>query len=210
LLLSGWDGQCDFLDPMCGSGTMLTEAAMIACNIPANINRKGFAFEKWPDFDGELYEKIVDSSLKKTREFHHNIRGFDKAPSAIRKAQENIENANLDEYITLKRENFFKTEKQNEGLLHMCFNPPYGERLDRSDLDSDFDVEEFYSDIGDTLKQSYPGTNAWFITSNLQALKFVGLRPSRKIKVFNSHLESRLVQYVMYEGSKKAKYNKES
>jgi putative N6-adenine-specific DNA methylase len=206
LLLSGWDGQCDFLDPMCGSGTILVEAAMIACNIPANINRKGFAFEKWPDFDEQLYEKIVDSSLKKTREFHHKITGFDKAPSAIRKAQENIENANLDEYITLKRENFFKTEKLNEGLLHMCFNPPYGERLDRSDLDSDFDVEEFYSDIGDTLKQSYPGTNAWFITSNLQALKFVGLRPSRKIKVFNSHLESRLVQYVMYEGSKKAKF----
>ncbi len=210
LLLSGWDGQCDFLDPMCGSGTMLTEAAMIACNIPANINRKGFAFEKWPDFDAELYEKIVDSSLKKTREFHHKITGFDKAPSAIRKAQENIENANLEDYITVKRENFFKTEKQNEGSLHMCFNPPYGERLDRSDLDSDFDVEEFYSDIGDTLKQSYPGTSAWFITSNLQALKFVGLRPSRKIKVFNSHLESRLVQYVMYEGSKKAKYNKEA
>lgn len=209
LLLSGWDGQCDFLDPMCGSGTMLTEAAMIACNIPANINRKGFAFEKWPDFDAELYEKIVDSSLKKTREFNYKIVGYDKAPSAIRKAQENIENANLDDYITVKRENFFKTEKQSEGSLHICFNPPYGERLDRSDLDSDFDVEEFYSDIGDTLKRSYPGTSAWFITSNLQALKFVGLRPSRKIKVFNSHLESRLVQYVMYEGSKKAKYNKE-
>ena len=209
LLLSGWDGQCDFLDPMCGSGTMLTEAAMIACNIPANINRKGFAFEKWPDFDEELYEKIIDSSLKKMREFHHKITGYDKAPSAIRKAQENIENANLEEYITLKRANFFKTDKEGERLLHMCFNPPYGERLDRSDLDSDFDVEEFYADIGDTLKQGYPGTNAWFITSNLQALKFVGLRPSRKIKVFNSHLESRLVQYVMSEGSKKAKYNKQ-
>jgi len=209
LLLSGWDGQCDFLDPMCGSGTMLTEAAMIACNIPANINRKGFAFEKWPDFDEELFEKIINSSLKKTREFHHKITGYDKAPSAIRKAQENIESANLEDYITLKRANFFKTDKENEGQLHMCFNPPYGERLDRSDLDSDFDVEAFYSDIGDTLKRGYPGTNAWFITSNLQALKFVGLRPSRKIKVFNSHLESRLVQYVMYEGSKKAKYNKQ-
>ncbi|PIB30032.1 DNA methylase [Maribacter sp. 4U21] len=209
LLLSGWDGQCDFLDPMCGSGTMLIEAVMIACNIPANINRKGFAFEKWPDFDEELYEKIIDSSLKKTREFHHKITGYDKAPSAIRKAHENIENANLEEYITLKRANFFKTDKEGERPLHMCFNPPYGERLDRSDLDSDFDVEEFYADIGDTLKQGYPGTNAWFITSNLQALKFVGLRPSRKIKVFNSHLESRLVQYVMYEGSKKAKYNKQ-
>jgi len=210
LLLSGWNGQCDFLDPMCGSGTMLTEAAMIACNIPANINRKAFAFEKWPDFDEVLYGKILEASLKKTREFHHKIIGYDKAPSAIRKAQENIESANLEDYITLKRANFFKTHKQNEGQLHMCFNPPYGERLDRSDLNSDFNVEEFYADIGDTLKQGYPGTNAWFITSNLHALKFVGLRPSRKIKVFNSHLESRLVQYVMYEGSKKAKYNKKA
>jgi putative N6-adenine-specific DNA methylase len=207
LLLSGWDGQCDFLDPMCGSGTMLTEATMIACNIPANINRKGFAFEKWHDFDADLYEKIVSSSLKRTREFHHKITGYDKAPSAIRKAEENIENANLSEYITVSRKDFFKTQKESDGPVHMCFNPPYGERLDRSDLDSDFDVEEFYSNIGDTLKQGYPGTNAWFITSNLEALKFVGLRPSRKIKVFNSHLESRLVKYVMYEGSKKAKYN---
>lgn len=204
LLLSGWDGQCDFLDPMCGSGTMLTEAAMIACNIPANINRKGFAFEKWPDFDAGLYEKIVDASLKKTREFHYKITGYDKAPSAVRKALDNIENANLTDYITVEQKDFFKTEKQSEGPLHMCFNPPYGERLD-------IEMENFYSAIGDTLKQGYPGTNAWFITSNLQALKFVGLRPSRKIKVFNSHLESRLVKYEMYEGSKKAKYqtNKE-
>ncbi|MDC6389898.1 THUMP domain-containing protein [Maribacter sp. PR1] len=199
LLMSGWDGQCDFLDPMCGSGTMLTEAAMIACNIPANINRKGFAFEKWPDFDEELYEKIVDASLKKTREFHHKITGLDKAPSAVRKAIDNIENANLSEYIAVRRENFFKTEKETEGPLHMCFNPPYGERLD-------IDMQDFYGSIGDTLKQGYPGTNAWLITSNLDALKFVGLRPSRKIKVFNSHLESRLVKYEIYEGSKKAKH----
>ncbi len=199
LLMSGWDGQCDFLDPMCGSGTMLTEAAMIACNIPANINRKGFAFEKWPDFDEELYEKIVDASLKKTREFHHKITGLDKAPSAVRKAIDNIDNANLSEYIEVRRENFFKTEKETEGPLHMCFNPPYGERLD-------IDMQDFYGSIGDTLKQGYPGTNAWLITSNLDALKFVGLRPSRKIKVFNSHLESRLVKYEIYEGSKKAKY----
>lgn len=203
LLLSGWDGQCDFMDPMCGSGTMLTEAAMIACNIPANINRKGFAFEKWPDFDSQLYEKIIDASLKKTREFHHKIIGMDKAPSAVRKAIDNIENANLTDYIDIKRDNFFKTEKEMEGPLHICFNPPYGERLD-------IDMQNFYASIGDTLKQGYPGTNAWMITSNLDALKFVGLRPSRKIKVFNSHLESRLVQYEIYEGSKKAKYQKTS
>lgn len=206
LLLSGWDGQCDFLDPMCGSGTMLTEAAMIACNIPVNINRKEFAFEKWDDFDQELFEKIVDSSLNRTREFHHKIIGYDKAPSAVRKAIDNAENANLSEYISVERKNFFDSEKMTENHLHMVFNPPYGERLDRSDVDSDFDIEAFYTAIGDTLKRNYPGTDAWFITSNLEALKYVGLRPSRKIKVFNSHLESRLVKYVMYEGSKKAKF----
>lgn len=201
LLLSGWDGQCDFMDPMCGSGTVLTEAAMIACNIPANINRRGFAFENWPDFDRSLYEKIIEVSLKKSREFHHQIIGFDKAPSAIRKAKENIENANLSDYIEVRRDNFFKTVKETKGPLHMCFNPPYGERLD-------IDLQNFYASIGDTLKQGYPGTNVWFITANLDALKYVGLRTSRKIKVFNGQLESRLVQYEIYEGSKKAKYNK--
>ncbi len=200
LLLSGWDGQSHFLDPMCGSGTFLTEAAMIACNIPANINRKEFAFEKWQDFDPELYEKIVESSLNKTREFHYKITGYDKAPSAVQKAIDNVENANLSEYISVERKNFFESEKFTENHLHIVFNPPYGERLN-------IEMEEFYGNIGDTLKQNYPGTDAWFITSNLEALKFVGLRPSRKIKVFNSHLESRLVKYVMYKGSKKAKYN---
>jgi 23S rRNA (guanine2445-N2)-methyltransferase len=202
LLLSGWDGKSDFLDPMCGSGTFLTEAAMIACNIPANINRKEFAFEKWDDFDEELFDKIVDSSLKKTREFHHKIVGYDKAPSAVRKSIDNVANANLSEYIHVERKSFFDSTKFAEGHLHMVFNPPYGERLN-------LDMEDFYGSIGDTLKREYPGTDAWFITSNLEALKFVGLRPSRKIKVFNSHLESRLVKYVMYEGSKKAKYQKQ-
>lgn len=202
LLLSGWDGQSHFLDPMCGSGTFLTEAAMIACNIPANINREEFAFEKWHDFDSELYDKIVESSLNKTREFHYKIIGYDKAPSAVQKAKDNVVNANLSEYITVERKNFFESEKFSENHLHIVFNPPYGERLN-------IEMEEFYGQIGDTLKQNYPGTDAWFITSNLEALKFVGLRPSRKIKVFNSHLESRFVKYIMYEGSKKAKYNKQ-
>jgi putative N6-adenine-specific DNA methylase len=202
LLFSGWDGQSDFLDPMCGSGTLLIEAAMIACNIPVNINRKEFAFEKWEDYDEELFDKIVDSCLSKTREFHFKIAGYDKAPSAIRKAQDNIENANLSEYIKVGQFNFFETEKSMESHLHIVFNPPYGERLN-------IEMEEFYKNIGDTLKQHYPGTDAWLITSNLEALKFVGLRPSRKIKVFNSHLESRFVKYNIYSGSKKAKYNKE-
>ena len=198
LLHSGWDGQCDFMDPMCGSGTILIEAAMIACNIPPNLNRKEFGFEKWKDWDEDLFEKIQESVLKKIRDFHFTIKGYDKAPSAVQKAKDNVQNANLSEFISIEHEDFFKTEKQTERHLHMVFNPPYGERLN-------IDMPEFYKAIGDTLKQSYPGTHAWFITSNLEAIKHVGLRPSRKIKLFNGSLESKLLKYEIYEGSKKAK-----
>jgi 23S rRNA (guanine2445-N2)-methyltransferase len=199
LLLSGWDGQGDFIDPMCGSGTILAEAAMIACNIPANINRKEFAFERWSDWDNDLFDQIMNSLMKKVKEFHYTITGYDKAPSAVMKAKDNIKNANLDEYVKISERNFFDTEKESRGPLHMVFNPPYGERLD-------IEMERFYREIGDTLKQSYPGTNAWFITANLEALKFVGLKPSRKIKLFNGKLEARLVKYEMYEGSKRTKF----
>ncbi len=200
IMLSGWDGQSDFMDPMCGSGTILAEAAMIACNIPPNLMRKEFAFERWSDWDVELFEKIEESLLTKTRDFHHKILGFDKSPSAVTKAKENLKNAHLDEFVNIRHEDFFKTQKAGENFLHMVFNPPYGERLD-------IDMEQFYADIGSTLKHGYPGTHAWLITSNLDALKHVGLRPSRKIKLFNAKLESRLVKYEMYEGSKKAKKN---
>jgi len=190
LLLSGWDGQGDFIDPMCGSGTILAEAAMIACNIPANINRKEFAFERWSDWDNDLFDQIMNSLMKKVKEFHYTITGYDKAPSAVMKAKDNIRNANLDEYVKISERNFFDTEKENQGPLHMVFNPPYGERLD-------IHLERFYREIGDTLKQSYSNTNAWFITANLEALKYVGLKPSRKIKLFNGKLEARLVKYEM-------------
>lgn len=199
LLLSGWDGNAHFLDPMCGSGTILAEATMIACNIPPNINRKEFAFEKWQDWDSELFDTILESLLKKTKEFHYTITGYDKAPSAVRKAQDNLINANLDEYVKIAQQDFFNSEKEVQGPLHMVFNPPYGERLD-------IQMERFYREIGDTLKKNYSNTNAWFITSNLEALKFVGLRPSRKIKLFNGKLEARLVKYEMYEGSKRTKF----
>jgi putative N6-adenine-specific DNA methylase len=199
IIMSGWDGQTDFMDPMCGSGTMLAEAAMIACNIPPNLMRKEFAFERWEDWDVDLFEKIEESLLKKTRDFHHKIIGYDKSPSAVVKAKENIKNAHLDEFVHIQHEDFFKTQKAGNDKLHMVFNPPYGERLEN------LNVEEFYGNIGTTLKHGYPNTNAWLITSNLEALKFVGLRPSRKIKVFNAKLEARLVKYEMYEGSKKAK-----
>ncbi|AUC81685.1 class I SAM-dependent RNA methyltransferase [Lacinutrix sp. Bg11-31] len=199
IMLSGWDGQSDFMDPMCGSGTILAEAAMIACNIPPNLMRKEFAFERWTDWDVDLFEKIEESLLKKTRDFHHKIIGYDKSPSAVTKAIDNIKNAHLDELVSIQHEDFFKTRRGGEGKLHIVFNPPYGERLD-------IEMESFYKEIGDTLKQGYPNTDAWFITSNLEAIKHVGLRPSRKIKLMNAKLESRLLKYAMYAGSKKGKY----
>ena len=201
LLHSGWRGQTNFLDPMCGSGTLLVEAAMIACNIPPNINRREFAFEKWRDWDEDLFDKIEESLLNKIKDFPYQIIGYDKAPSAVRKSIDNIRNANLEEYITVEQKDFFNSEKTTQGPLHMVFNPPYGERLD-------IDLERFYREIGDTLKQSYPQTEAWFITGNMEALKFVGLKTTRRIKLFNGKIESRLVRYDIYEGSKKAKFQK--
>jgi len=196
LLLSGWDGQSDFLDPMCGSGTIAIEAAMIACNIPVNINRKEFAFEKWSDWDEALYLTIEESSLHKIRGFDHKIIAYDKAPSAVEKAKENVANANLSDFVEIRQVDFFKTQKESNGFLQLVFNPPYGERLN-------IEMETFYENIGNTLKRGYPGSHAWFITSNIPALKHVGLRPSRKIHLFNGKLESRFVKYELYEGTKK-------
>ncbi len=197
LLHSGWEGKTYFYDPMCGSGTLAIEAAMIACNIPPSLNRTTFSFMNWKNFDTELFELIRNSCLSKVREFRGHIYASDKAPSAVRKTQENIENAGLEEYISVVRSDFFFADRPSEVPLHIVFNPPYGERLP-------IDADVFYGKIGDTLKKEYQGCEAWFITANIEALKSVGLRPSRKIKMFNGKLESRLVSYELYQGSRKA------
>ncbi len=194
--LSGWDLRTDFLDPMCGSGTILIEAAMLSCNIPANINRKEFAFEKWSDWDEDLYLTIEEAQLNKIQGLVGSITGFDKAPSAVEKAKDNIHNANLEEFISIDKDNFFYTKKGDDSPLHIVTNPPYGERLEG-------DINELYKNFGDTLKQEYTNTQAWMITSNLEAMKHVGLRPSRKIKLFNGKLESKLLHYNIYPGTKK-------
>lgn len=194
--LSGWQGNTDFYDPMCGSGTIIIEAALFACNIPVNINRKFFAFEKWKDWDESLFETIKNSQLKKISNPAIQIKGSDKAPSAIEKALQNVENANLSDFISLEKKDFFQVEKETKGPLHLLTNPPYGERLEG-------DMNMLYQGIGDAFKQSFPNTQAWMISSNMEALKFVGLRPSRKIKLFNGKLESRLLLYPIYEGTKR-------
>lgn len=194
--LSNWDKRSDFLDPMCGSGTLLIEAAMLSCNIPANINRTAFAFEKWLDWDEDLYLTIEEAQLNKIQGLSGTISGFDKAPSAVKKAQDNIVNANLEDFIAVEQNNFFYSKKTTQGPLHLVTNPPYGERLAG-------DINALHKQFGDTLKQNYTNTQAWMITSNLEAAKHLGLRPSRKIKLFNGKLESRLLHYSIYAGSKK-------
>ena len=201
--LSGWNGNTDFLDPMCGSGTLVIEAAMFACNIPANINRKLFAFEKWTDWDADLFEKIQESQLKKIINPSIQIKGSDKSPSAIEKALINIKNTNLNDFVTIEKKDFFQLEKENTEPLHLLTNPPYGERLDG-------DINALYQGIGDAFKQSFPNTHAWIISSNMEAIKCIGLRPSRKIKLFNGKLETKLMYYPIYKGTKRIhKLNKE-
>lgn len=192
LLHSGWDGQSDFLDPMCGSGTILIEAAMIACRIPPNLNRKEFGFMNWQDWDEELYEVIMNSVLKKIRPFHFKIKGIDKAPSAVRKAQDNVSKANLDEFINIIHDDFFSTKKETDRKLHMLFNPPYGNRLDVK-------TELFYKTLGDVVKNHYRNTNLSFITPDEDAPRHLGLTGSKPIKVYNGGIEAKLYTFKVFE-----------
>ncbi len=195
LQLAGWDGKGNFLDPMCGSGTLLIEAAMIAMDLPAQIFRKKFAFQNWKNYDDELFQKIKEVRINRVKEFTGKIVGYDIDARMLNASKINIEAAEMEEVIEVRKQNFFESKKELFPLL-MVFNPPYDERIEITD-------DEFYKKIGDTFKQSYPNTLAWLISSDLEAMKKVGLRPSRKIKLFNGKLECRFMQYEMYEGTKK-------
>ncbi len=195
LQLAGWDGKGNFLDPMCGSGTILIEAAMIAMDLPAQLFRKRFGFQNWKNYDEALFTKIKDFRIERIREFHGKIVGYDIDGRTLDAARDNIESAEMEDVIEVRRENFFDTKKDMFPLL-MVFNPPYDERISIND-------DDFYKKIGDTFKTSYPNTLAWLISSDLDAPKKIGLRPSRKIKLFNGKLETRFLQYEMYEGTKK-------
>lgn len=194
ILLSDWNQISNFYDPMCGSATILVEAALIANNIPANIFRKRFGFSGWKDFDSELWNKIRDISLEKEKEYYGIISGADNFQKSLRAGRANINNALMRDDIEIKMQDFFDT-KVAPGT-HVLFNPPYGERMS-------IGINEFYQKIGDTLKHNYQGCTVWLISSDIENLKMIGLKPSRKIKVFNGKLECRFVRFDIYEGSKK-------
>jgi len=194
ILLSDWNKISNFYDPMCGSATILVEAALIANNIPANIFRKRFGFSGWKDFDPQLWNKIRDISLEKEKEYYGIISGADNFQKSLRAGRSNINNALMRDDIEIKMQDFFDT-KVTPGT-HVVFNPPYGERMS-------IGINEFYQKIGDTLKHNYQGCTVWLISSDIENLKMIGLKPSRKIKVFNGKLECRFVRFDIYEGSKK-------
>ncbi len=192
LLLAGWKGESDFLDPMCGSGTLPIEAALIARNIPPGVFRKSFGFEKWKDFDPDLLEEIYNDDTD-AREFSHTIFGSDIDPVSVKIAGENVKNAGISG-IKIRTANF-ETLSPPENCLVMM-NPPYGERM------KTFHMGAFYEMIGRRLKHHYSDRTVWLISSHLEALKSIGLKPSGKYTLFNGALECRFLRYEIFKGKR--------
>ncbi len=200
VLLTGWQADRPFLDPMCGSGTLVLEAALLAGRIPPQWQRKKFAFQQWKDYQPEVWERVRREALAQTTINWPPILGYDRDFRALRIAEDNIAAAHLSGKIQLQKMPFEQLNPPpGPGLVVM--NPPYDERIP---------VEQtalFYKRIGDMLKQRYAGYDAWVLSANLEALKQIGLHPSRKITLFNGPLECKFLKFSLYEGSKKSKHS---
>jgi putative N6-adenine-specific DNA methylase len=196
IALSGWDKTRPFIDPMCGSGTIPIEAALIANNIAPCLVRKNYGFQKWSDYDAETYTDLMEIARHKITPSKTVIKGFDKDENVLKKAIENLPKIEGVRWnISFEKADFFETKKTfDNGLL--VFNPPYDKRIGL------LNAEDFYDKIGSTLKHGYDGYDAWLFTANLSAAKKIGLRPSRKIELFNGGDEARLFHYALYKGSK--------
>lgn len=203
LLMAGWKGQSDFYDPMCGSGTLLIEAALIARNIAPGVFRQAFAFEKWPDFDAELWSDIYNDDSQE-HEFTHKIYGSDASFYAIQQAAKNIKSAGVQKDVELKqiRMEEIKISNLQSSIFNpsplVMLNPPYGERLK-----SNKEMEDLYSAIGSTLKHQFAGATAWIISSNDAAMKCIGLKPSRKVRLLNGELDCQFNRYDLFQGKRK-------
>jgi putative N6-adenine-specific DNA methylase len=196
VLLSGWDRQTDFYDPMCGSGTILIEAAMLAGNIPAGYYRKKYGFENWNNFNSTLWDKIKREAASQSKPFEAQFFGSDISSRAIEHAIQNAKNAGLNETLSLKRRDFFKLVPQSEqGFI--ISNPPYDERMEEDDIIA------FYRSIGDALKNNFNGFTGWLLSGNLDAIKKIGLKSSKRIILYNGPIESRFSKYELYKGTKR-------
>jgi putative N6-adenine-specific DNA methylase len=192
IMMTGWDGECDFIDPMCGSGTLLIEAALIARNMAPGIFRKNYAFEKWKDFDAELFEKIYNDDSKE-REFTHHIYGYDQDWEAIAAAMQNVKAAGVTSDITLTVQPIQKFTQPEEKAI-MVTNPPYGERISSPNLLS------LYRTIGEKLKHQFVGNEAWIIGYREETFDNIGLRPSLKVSLYNVALNCTFCKYSIFSG----------
>ena len=202
LLIAGWRGQSDFYDPMCGSGTIPIEAALIARNIAPGIFRKSFGFEKWPDFDAELWSDIYNDDSQE-REFTHKIYGSDASYYAIQQATKNVKSAGVARDVELRQIRMEELKPSAISAQHpamVMINPPYGERLA-----SNKDMEELYGKIGSALKHQFTGATAWIISSNAEAMKCIGLKPAKKIRLLNGELDCQFNKYELFAGSRRQK-----
>ena len=197
VLLSGWDRNSPLTDIMCGSGTILIEAAMIARNIAPGSFRNEFGFERWIDFDAPLWESVKQKakSIEKA-ELDFPITGIDRSHQVISHARENANAAGVAQEITF-HEMPFEHYTPTETAQTIVTNPPYGGRL------TDTDLFDLYKNIGDQLKKKYQGSVAWVLTANRDAAKYIGLHASRKIQLYNGALECRFLKFELYSGSKK-------
>lgn len=194
--ISGWKGDIDLIDPMCGSGTLVIEAVLAARNIPSVWFRENFGFMTWENYDAALWEEIRETARAGFTSFNGNVYAYDRSSKAISIAKYNMQNANLDKWINAESLAFENAKpRSNKGMILM--NPPYGERM------IERDIKEFYKMIGNQLKRNFSGWDAWIISSNENAMKFVGLKPEKKIKLFNGPLEVQLAHYVLFDGGRK-------
>ena len=198
ILLTGWKGEGNYYDPMCGSGTLLIEAAMIAKNMPPNLNRAQFGFERWNNYQPELFDMVRKEAIANMRESKANIVGSDKTFKAIEITRENCTRAGVDEEVKVSNKRFEET-KGAEGGGIMIINPPYGERLPIEEIGA------FYKMMGDQMKKEFEGYDVWIISSNIEALKKVGLAPSKKIPLYNGALECRFHKFEIYKGTRDKK-----
>lgn len=195
ILLTGWQGECDLIDPMCGSGTIPIEAALIARNIAPGVFRKEFAFEKWNDFDQELFDKIYNDDSQE-REFTHKIYGYDNSPQANEITMHNIKAAGVTKDIVLKLQPFQQFEAPEEKSI-LITNPPYGERISTNDLLG------LYQMIGERLKHAFTNNDAWILSYRTECFDQIALKPSAKIPLFNGALECEFRKYQIFSGKYK-------
>ncbi len=193
--MSGWDKKSTFFDPFCGSGTLLIEAALFATGIPSNIERRHYAFMNFKGFDRSEWEQIWNEANKSVKELPCKIVGADIDPQMVMKARRNCRAFFFGRHIEISNDAIVDVAIPNEAGV-MISNPPYGERLSAA-------IDELYSEIGTTMKHRMPGWKCWIISSSENGMKSIGLKPDKKIRLFNGDLECSFRSFSIYEGSKK-------